>query len=151
MEADSKTLLASSSHDSEGIPKTSFAASINNALCGNTPHDSGLGESRSSESPDSQMYIYEKQSMEPYHKMIEKNSISNSLEIRLQTKNENINTSSIHHNRKWVNDSTHRTNCQPFSRIDLAPPNHTRNGPVQCSPMLAPRARKEIIPNCTKR
>ena len=150
MDADSKTLLANSYNDHEATTKTSFAVNINNALCGKTQHDSGFGGSRSSESPDSQMHTHDEQLAESHQEMLEINSFKNPVEICKRTREGDVDIF-IPPNRKWVNDNGHRTNCQPYNRIDLAPPNQNRNGPGQCSPMLSPRARKEIVPDCSRR
>ena len=142
IDTESKTLLASPCQNKEIEPESSFAANINNVLCGRA-QDSGIGESRNSQSPDSQISVSKEQLSGSHNPSSGKVSITN-FDFQQRRKN----ASTIPRDRKWVNEKSLKSNSQPFNRIDLAPTsNQPRTGQIQNSPMLAPRARKEVAPD----
>ena len=147
MDADSNTLLANPVHEVNDTQNTSsFATSINNALCGRT-YDSGFGDSRYSESPDFQHCAYGKEANE--HTVT---GLSKKMSSVARSKDRNTVAITGPQDRKWVNDKSARTTSQPLNRIDLAPnSNSNQTGLVQNSPMFTPRARKEVAPEYKRR
>ena len=134
--ADSRTLVATPCREKD-IRKSSIAASINSALNG-CKYDE---KSRKSKSPVS-----------PQEDGCE-NTFFKPPENWKQNRHMDKPAVTVPRDRQWVNDRNSNITSQPFSRIDLAPSSgeSRSNGTLQSSPMLAPRARKEVAPDYSVR
>ena len=128
--------------------KDSIAASINLALGAGTIVSPGKQETASCEHSLNHLPTDSHQSIKSWSSAEERIS-----KFAPQPSNSNLpHLEDIHHttltcDRKWVNDSSPNPSSQPLNRIDLAPnffPNMTSG-----SPMLAPKARKEVAPDYT--